>query len=112
MKRLEDEADVLCPQRRPGSFIEPDDVQRLWADANRAAVGAFQAGDAVQQRAFAHARFADQGHDLAGRDGKTQAAEQRPAGPGMTLRQVGNGQHRVEASRQVRVTSVWPCTTS
>jgi hypothetical protein len=94
MKGLEDEADVLCPQRRPRCLVEPDDVQRLRADADRAAVGGFEPGDAVQQGALADARFADQGDDFACRDGKARRAEQRPAGPGVTLGEVANGQHR------------------
>jgi hypothetical protein len=61
-----------CPQRRPRRFVEADDVQRLWADADRAAVGGFEAGDAVEQGALADARFTDQGDDFAGRDGKAR----------------------------------------
>jgi hypothetical protein len=80
VKGLEDEADTACPQRCPGCLVEPDDVRGLWSNADRSAVGGFEPGNAVEQGALADARLADQGDDFACRDGKTQAAEQRPAG--------------------------------
>jgi hypothetical protein len=85
MKGLEDEADTARSQRRARRFFEPDHVERLRTDPDRAAVRGFEAGDAVQQGALANAGFADEGNDFAGCDGELQGLEQRSAGPGMAL---------------------------
>jgi hypothetical protein len=78
MKGLEDEADTRARSAARAASSSRTMSSACGADADRAAVGGFEAGDAVQQGALANAGFADQGDDFAGRDGERQACFSAP----------------------------------
>ena len=61
---LEHEAEVVAPEQRLRRLGQRADVGAV--DAHRAGVDAVEAGDAVEQRRLADARFADDGDELAG----------------------------------------------
>ena len=78
---LEDDADLLAPQRRPSVFGEPRGLDIV--DKNLAAIGMVEGADEMQQRALAAAGFAHQRQGLAGgeRRGSTplQHGQRAPA---------------------------------
>jgi hypothetical protein len=83
MEGLEHEADAPGAQRGARRFVEALTMStRLGPTRMAPASAVLQPGDAVEQRALADPGFADQGDDLAGRDGEAEPAEHGTRGPG------------------------------
>lgn len=72
-KRLENKANVLCPQCRPGLFIQR--MQGLAHEVDLAAAAVIQPGEDRQQRGFTRARFTNQGDALPAFDNEFNSGE-------------------------------------
>ena len=66
---------VALEHHRDPPLVRPQMVDRRSADQNRAGILALDAGDDADQGRLPAARRADEGHELAVRDGKVDAAE-------------------------------------
>src|SRR2546429_2820879 len=66
MECLEDEADLVAPDRRQTAFVQAVDADAVELDL--AGIGAIEAAEQMQQRGLSGARPADDGNELAPRD--------------------------------------------
>ena len=73
MEALEDDADVVAPQTRPGVVVERPEI--LAGDLDPARGGALQAARHHHQAGFAGARGADDGRNFANGDVESDAAQ-------------------------------------
>ena len=73
MEALEDDADMVAPQTRPGIVVERPEI--LAGDLDPARGGALQAARHHHQAGFAGARGADDGRNFANGDVESDAAQ-------------------------------------
>ena len=76
MKSLENETELVAPEKRPRVVVQI--VYRFFFKANFPGIRGFEAGDDVQERGLADARFAEDGDVFAGGDAQVHCLEHHP----------------------------------